>query len=124
MRMRLPGVVSALRCAARGWVSRSVRNRWRLRSALANVAESAKAQNEESAMNTRRLLLGLSVLSVAALLAMSPSHSSPQVGANDISGTVSGAKGPEAGVWVIAETRDLPTKFVRIVVTDDQGRYL
>ena len=32
--------------------------------------------------------------------------------------------GPEAGVWVIAETTDLPTKFVRIVVTDDQGRYL
>src|SRR5207237_10188976 len=31
---------------------------------------------------------------------------------------------PEAGVWVIAETHDLPTKFVRIVVTDDQGRYL
>ena len=34
------------------------------------------------------------------------------------------AKGPEAGVWVIAETSELPTKFVRIVVTDDQGRYL
>ena len=34
------------------------------------------------------------------------------------------AKGPEAGVWVIAETTDLPTKFTRIVVTDDQGRYL
>ena len=32
--------------------------------------------------------------------------------------------GPEAGVWVIAETNELPTKFVRIVVTDDQGRYL
>jgi hypothetical protein len=45
-------------------------------------------------------------------------------GPNDISGTVTGARGPEAGVWVIAETHDLPTKFVRIVVTDDQGRYL
>ena len=31
---------------------------------------------------------------------------------------------PEAGVWVIAETTELPTKFARIVVTDDQGRYL
>src|SRR5439155_13644457 len=31
---------------------------------------------------------------------------------------------PEGGVWVIAETNDLPTKFVKIVVTDDQGRYL
>jgi hypothetical protein len=43
---------------------------------------------------------------------------------DDIAGVVTGAKGPEAGVWVIAETTDLPTRFVRIVVTDDQGRYL
>jgi hypothetical protein len=46
------------------------------------------------------------------------------VGATDIGGTVVGAAGPEAGVWVIAETAELPTKFARIVVTDDQGRYL
>src|SRR6267154_6503337 len=45
-------------------------------------------------------------------------------GATDIGGTVVGAAGPEAGVWVIAETADLPTKFARIVVTDDSGRYL
>jgi len=44
--------------------------------------------------------------------------------AQDISGVVTGPNGPEAGVWVIAETHDLPTKFVRIVVTDEQGRYL
>jgi hypothetical protein len=46
------------------------------------------------------------------------------VGATDIGGTVTGAAGPEAGVWVIAETTELPTKFARIVVTDDSGRYL
>ena len=44
--------------------------------------------------------------------------------AADISGVVTGPKGPEAGVWVIAETTDLPTRFARIVVTDDKGRYL
>jgi hypothetical protein len=44
--------------------------------------------------------------------------------ANDIAGVVSGPKGPEAGVWVIAETRDLPTKHSKTVVTDDAGRYL
>jgi hypothetical protein len=44
--------------------------------------------------------------------------------ANDIAGIVSSASGPEAGVWVIAETRDLPTRFAKIVVTDEQGRYL
>src|SRR5687768_17199239 len=41
-----------------------------------------------------------------------------------IEGTVTGASGPEAGVWVIAETKDLPTKFAKIVVTDDQGGYV
>jgi len=43
---------------------------------------------------------------------------------DDIGGVVRGAAGPEAGVWVIAETTDLPTKFAKIVVTDDRGRYL
>src|SRR5687767_14585776 len=43
---------------------------------------------------------------------------------NDLRGTVTSAQGPEAGVWVIAETTDLPTKFAKIVVTDEQGRYL
>jgi hypothetical protein len=46
------------------------------------------------------------------------------VDADDLGGTVTGPSGPEAGVWVIAETRDLPTPFVKIVVTDDRGRYL
>src|SRR3990170_3454160 len=43
---------------------------------------------------------------------------------DDIGGVVTSAKGPEAGVWVIAETNDLPTRFARSVVTDDQGRYV
>ena len=43
---------------------------------------------------------------------------------DDIGGVVTSAKGPEAGVWVIAETTDLPTKFAKMVVTDDQGRYV
>src|SRR3954449_5393860 len=43
---------------------------------------------------------------------------------DDIGGVVTSSKGPEAGVWVIAETRDLPVRFIRSVVTDDQGRYV
>jgi hypothetical protein len=43
---------------------------------------------------------------------------------DDIGGVVSGPGGPEAGVWVIAETRDLPVRYIKMVVTDDQGRYL
>jgi hypothetical protein len=41
-----------------------------------------------------------------------------------ISGTVRSSNGPEAGVWVIAETKDLPTNFIKIVVTDDAGRFV
>ena len=37
---------------------------------------------------------------------------------------MSGPKGPEAGVWVIAETRDLPVLYIKTVVTDDRGRFL
>jgi hypothetical protein len=47
-----------------------------------------------------------------------------RIDADDIGGTVVSTAGPEAGVWVIAETTDLPTRFIRIVVTDDRGRYV
>ena len=67
---------------------------------------------------------------VAALIAAFadwPESRIPQgiaIDADDIGGVVTGRAGPEAGVWVIAETTELPTKFVRIVVTDDRGRYV
>ncbi len=48
----------------------------------------------------------------------------PEVHGDEIGGVVRGPKGPEAGVWVIAETDGLPTSYSKIVVTDDQGRYL
>ena len=63
-------------------------------------------------------------LSTPALLPASAQQAAVQVGASDIGGTVSGPNGPEAGVWVIAETSDLPTRFIKSVVTDEQGRYL
>ena len=46
--------------------------------------------------------------------------------ANDgvIQGRVVSGHGAEAGVWVIAETDDTPTHFVKIVVTDDGGRFV
>ncbi len=46
------------------------------------------------------------------------------IGVDEITGTVTGPAGPEAGVWVIVETTDLGTNFSKTVVTDDQGRYL
>jgi hypothetical protein len=59
-----------------------------------------------------------------ALLAGAAGAQSPALDADDIGGIVSSAAGPEAGVWVIAETEDLDTRFARIVVTDDNGRYV
>ena len=44
--------------------------------------------------------------------------------ADDIGGVVRSPSGPEAGVWVIAETDDFDTRFRKIVVTDDAGRYV
>src|SRR5262245_28456567 len=43
---------------------------------------------------------------------------------DDIAGVVTSLQGAEPGVWVIAETTDLKTKLVRIVVTNDEGRYV
>ena len=64
------------------------------------------------------------VVSAIGIGAVQLTGEAVRIDADDIGGVVSGPRGPEAGVWVIAETTDLPTKFVRIVVTDDRGRYL
>jgi hypothetical protein len=72
-------------------------------------------------------LIGLGVILLLSLSGPNAQQSSREgisIGGDDIGGVVTSAKGPEAGVWVIAETADLPTKFVKIVVTDDKGRYL
>jgi hypothetical protein len=67
-----------------------------------------------------------SALACAALAVIGASSISAQQSlANSyITGVVQGEKGPEAGVWVIAETKDLPTGFIKIVVTDDRGKFL
>jgi len=59
----------------------------------------------------------------AAATAQQPTEA-PRIDQHAIGGTVTGAQGPEAGVWIIAETTELPTKFAKIVVTDDRGRYV
>ena len=61
---------------------------------------------------------------VSFLTAVSLSGSSVTTTNSDIRGTVTSSAGPEAGVWVIAETTDLPTRYIKEVVTDDHGRYL
>jgi len=77
-------------------------------------------------MTTGRTLRWGIGAAVGALLAACASQMSSEIsiGNSDIGGTVTSAGGPEAGVWVIAETTDLPTKYAKMVVTDERGRYV
>ena len=81
-------------------------------------------------MTSRNWSLGIvgAALAVFVMLPLTGCQTSQSgdvaIDSDDIGGVVTGTTGPEAGVWVVAETTDLPTKFVRIVVTDDQGRYV
>ena len=75
---------------------------------------------------TKRLRRGGCLVASAVVLLVGAGvvHRPAVAAGDDITGVVTSASGPEAGVWVIAETDDTPTKLVKIVVTDDDGRYL
>src|SRR5688572_14523992 len=78
-------------------------------------------------MRPPKLLIATMLVFVVSLAATSARQQGSQavpIDGDDVGGVVSGPKGPEAGVWVIAETTQLPTRFAKIVVTDDRGRYL
>jgi hypothetical protein len=67
---------------------------------------------------------GAAVLLLCRIAVSQPSSGAPPIGADEIGGTVTSARGPEAGVWVIAETQNFQVRFAKIVVTDEAGRYL
>src|SRR5213593_4193663 len=90
-------------------------------------------------MRASKALTGVSALGIAALISTVPvgpraqqppappqaaAAPSVQIDGDDIGGVVTSRFGPEAGVWVIAETTELGTRFARIAVTDDHGRYV
>ena len=66
---------------------------------------------------------GVVVLLVATSRAQQPAGD-VAIDPDDIGGVVTGPVGPEAGVWVIAETRELPVRYIKSVVTDDRGRFV
>ena len=70
------------------------------------------------------LVVLLAAWPVAGPQAQQSSPPAVSIDADDIGGVVTGRNGPEAGVWVIAETTELGTRFAKMVVTDDRGRYL
>src|SRR5712692_7343031 len=76
---------------------------------------------------TGAVVIGFATL-FAAWPASPPEAQQPaaavQIDADDIGGAVTSKNGPEAGVWVIAETGELGTRFAKMVVTDDRGRYV
>ncbi len=78
-------------------------------------------------VSSRRSIAGIALVAGAALMGLTACEQAGgdvAIDDDDIGGVVTGPNGPEAGVWVIAETTDLPTTFNRIVVTDDDGRYV
>jgi hypothetical protein len=84
-------------------------------------------------INARSIYSGAVVIGLAVMLstwltaqpsAQPNAPSGVPIGTGDIGGVVTGTSGPEAGVWVIAETTELGTRFAKIVVTDDRGRYM
>jgi len=72
----------------------------------------------------KEYLAGATVLVVLVAASLVWSTVASQAADGYISGSITSANGPEEGVWVIAETTDLPTKFIKSVVTGDGGRYL
>src|SRR5438552_14137388 len=96
------------------------------------VGNSRSARRRSNNMTKRVLYLGMIVVGLAVILTVSMTGmrarqapagaAAVRIDEDDIGGVVTGPRGPEAGVWVIAETRDLPTRLIKSVVTDDQGR--
>jgi hypothetical protein len=72
---------------------------------------------------TKAAVVGLVLLAGAAIYPLTALQTAPQQ-LGYITGTVRSTTGPEAGVWVIAETKDLPTGMIKSVVTDDNGKYV
>src|SRR5215207_1182028 len=68
--------------------------------------------------------IGLAAMAAAVPAPAGAQQAAVAIDKDDIGGVVTGPNGPEAGVWVIAETTELPTTYAKIVVTDDQGRYV
>src|SRR6266852_5450534 len=104
----------------------------------ARFGATTRSRPSSRAGHPREALMGapcvasaVAAIAIAALLTMSaaPAKAQPadpaiRIGASDFGGVVAGPNGPEAGVWVIAETNDLATKFAKIVGTDDRCRYV
>jgi hypothetical protein len=76
-----------------------------------------------------RFVVGAATVGLLLVWVLAVSHAQQgqqtvDIDSDDIGGVVTGPSGPEAGVWVIADTRDLGVRYIKSVVTDDQGRFV
>src|SRR5262249_35907440 len=101
------------------------------RRRIGDVPGRSGGAGREEAMIRTRVLSGIAIAVVLTLCAAWPSpppSAQPPAAvpgdAADLGGGVPGKQGPEAGVWVIAETTELGTRYAKMVVTDDRGRYV
>src|SRR5262249_60637323 len=87
----------------------------------------------ELSMTIKRALLAGTAISFATLVAGAPTGAlaqqaaavaAPAIDADDIGGIVTSRTGPESGVWVVAETTELGTRFAKMAVTDHLGRFV
>src|SRR5579871_1710571 len=84
-------------------------------------------------MTMKQALLAGTAIAFATMLAGAPTAAlaqqasavaAPAIDADDIGGIVTSRTGPESGVWVVAETTELGTRFAKMAVTDDYGRFV
>src|SRR5438128_4307186 len=76
-------------------------------------------------MSSRTTFFAIAIAAIVfphGLRAQQPA--APGIDADDIGGIVTSRFGPEAGVWVVAETADLGTRFAKMAVTDERGRFV
>ena len=93
-----------------------------------NIGATQKGLERLMNRRMRILMLGAALSALVGAASMrSPSAQQgrrPASSQGYITGVVRSDSVPQAGVWVIAETKDLPTPFTKIVVTDDRGRFM
>lgn len=93
---------------------------------MSKVRKATMARLVPSLVTAGLLALGFGLMmsfGLGRITAQAPADG-VRIDQDDIAGIVTSSKGPEAGVWVIAQTKDLPTDVTKIVVTDDQGKYV
>ena len=91
---------------------------------VGRVMDMVRGWSVRRCSRRRLTVAGLAIGLTVVVLMVMPIAGQSEATVDYIEGVVQSSGGPEAGVWVIAETSDLPTHFIKIVVTGDDGRFV